>query len=58
MAFDVRARADTVSKWWQRDSIPSSLWSSILATDKAKSAGVSPSVFVELAARENTEIRS
>lgn len=52
LASDVAARAPTVSKWWQRDSIPAERWSAILSTDKARSGGVTSETLIELAARE------
>jgi hypothetical protein len=54
MASDVDARTPAVSKWWQRDSIPAERWSAILATEQARSAGVTSDTFIALAARETS----
>ena len=53
MAADVPgASATQVSKWWQRDSIPAEYWAGLLATSRAREAGVSADLLTELAARE------
>lgn len=57
MASDVPAPASTVSKWWQRDSIPSEWWSSVLNTDTAKSNEITSDKLTVLAARETAEAR-
>ena len=51
MAADIGAKPSTVSKWWQRDSIPAEWWSPVLATDIAIKSEVKPATLVELAAR-------
>lgn len=40
-----------VRKWWQRNNIPSNWWARVLATDKAKSAGLTTDLFASLAAK-------
>lgn len=58
MAADLSgAGASTVSKWWQRDSIPAEWWSAVLSTDKASENGVSAETLTALAAREIAESR-
>jgi hypothetical protein len=52
MALDVSSRASTVSKWWQRDSIPADRWSAVLSTDRARGAGLTSDALTSLAARE------
>jgi hypothetical protein len=56
MALEIGARAPAVSKWWQRDNIPSEWWSRVLSTDRAKTAGVTSDLLTRLAARE--EVRA
>lgn len=58
MASEIGASAGMVTKWWQRDSIPADWWSAVLATEKARTAGVSADLFARLAAREVLEIRA
>lgn len=58
MAADLGARANNVSKWWQRDSIPAEWWSAILATEIARTAGLTADLFTELAKREPVESRA
>ena len=55
MASDIGAGASTVSKWWQRDSVPAEWWSVILATDKAVSAEVDAEALTILAARHTIQ---
>jgi hypothetical protein len=50
--LDVSSRASTVSKWWQRDSIPADRWSAVLSTDRARGAGLTSDALTSLAARE------
>lgn len=50
--------ATQISKWWQRDSIPPEYWSEVLATGKAKEAGVTADLLTTLAAREPAEARA
>lgn len=57
MAADIPAGASTVSKWWQRDSIPAEWWSAVLSTEKAATSGVTAEILTELAAREIAEAR-
>lgn len=42
-----------VRKWWQRNNIPSDWWLRVLATETAKSAGLTADLFARLA--EKTE---
>ncbi len=58
MGSEIGASAGTVTKWWQRDWIPPEYWSSILATEKARGAGVTADLMTSLAAREPVEIRA
>jgi DNA-binding transcriptional regulator YiaG len=53
LASDVSVPAATVSKWWQRDSIPAQRWSAVLSTETAKTAGVTSDSLTRLAARED-----
>jgi hypothetical protein len=57
MAADVGAGAWAVRKWVKRDNIPSDWWSAVLATDKAREAGVTSDLMTRLAAREIAEAR-
>jgi len=52
MASEIGASAGMVTKWWQRDWIPSEWWASILATEKARSAEVSADLLTAFAARQ------
>jgi len=45
-----------VSKWWQRDNIPSERWAVILRTERAKSAGLSADVLASLAEKRLAEV--
>ena len=47
--------ATQVSKWWQRDNIPSEWWAAVLETERATSAGVTANLLTRLAAREVAE---
>lgn len=58
MASDVGAGAWAVRKWLKRDNIPSEWWTAVLATEKAKAAGVSADLLARLAAREPVEART
>jgi len=58
MGSEVGASAGTVTKWWQRDWIPAEWWTAVVATDRARAAGVSVEVLAALAAREVTEARA
>lgn len=58
LASDVGARDRAVSKWWQRDSIPSTWWPRVLATEKAKAAGLSAELFMRLASKQPEEARA
>lgn len=51
MASDIGAGVSAVRKWSQRDRIPDGWWTAILATEKAKAAGVTAARLAELAAR-------
>lgn len=51
LAAEVSAGPSTVSKWWQRDSIPADWWSAVLETEVAGGAGLSAEIFTRLAAR-------
>ncbi len=52
LGSEVGASGNVVAKWWQRDWIPPEWWASVLATDKAQSAGVTADLLTRLAARE------
>jgi len=58
MASDVGTTVPRVTKWGQRNNIPAEWWSSVLATDKAASAGLSAEKLTALAAREPAEVRA
>ena len=58
MASEIGASAGMVTKWWQRDWIPSEYWSAILSTEKAISNGVTADLLTSLAAREVAEVRA
>lgn len=51
LASEIGASAGMVTKWWQRDWIPSEWWASILATEKARSAEVSAEMLTTFASR-------
>jgi hypothetical protein len=52
MASEIGASAGMVTKWWQRDWIPSEWWASILLTEKVRTAGVTADLLTAFAARE------
>ena len=56
MASDLAVRASTVSKWWQRGSIPAERWSAVLETNVAKSSGLTADTLTALAAREEARV--
>lgn len=58
MAADVGARAAAISKWRERDNIPSEWWTRVLATEKARTAGLSADLFARLAAKQAEEARA
>lgn len=59
MASDLPGTTSTqVSKWWQRDNIPAEYWAGVLATERARSAGVTADLMAGLAAREVEEARA
>ena len=58
MGSEIGASAGTVTKWWQRDWIPSEWWASVLVTEKARSAGVTAEMLTAFAAREPAEVRA
>lgn len=58
MAADIGARDRAVSKWWQRDTIPSEWWSSLLLTKTAKKEGLNSDLLTGLAARVSDEARA
>ncbi|WP_301268127.1 MULTISPECIES: hypothetical protein [unclassified Bradyrhizobium] len=53
LAGDINAGLPAVNKWWQRDSIPSDRWASILSTKTARSSGLTSDKLIALAARED-----
>lgn len=56
MAADLPGSSPTqVSKWFQRDFIPADWWAAVLATEKARAAGVTSDLLTTLAAREPVE---
>lgn len=57
LSEEIGARASTVSKWWQRDTIPAEWWSSVLNTERARLAGLTAENLASLAARELAEVR-
>jgi len=48
MAAELGARPQAVSKWWQRNSIPSAWWVLIVASPVARAAGVTGDVLLSL----------
>jgi hypothetical protein len=58
MASEIGARDRAVSKWWQRDTIPSGWWDAVLSTEKAKTSGLTSDILTRLAAREKDEVRA
>jgi len=58
MASEIGGSAGMVTKWWQRDWIPPEYWSSILATEKAREAGVTADLLTRFAARDVAEARA
>jgi hypothetical protein len=50
-ASDVGAKGSQVSKWWQRDKIPSEWWIAVLATSVAQASGLTAATFAALDAR-------
>jgi hypothetical protein len=52
MASDIGAGASTVSKWWQRDSIPADWWAMLLRSEQIQQAGVTADDFARLVARD------
>lgn len=58
MATDIGARAPAISKWRERDNIPSEWWVRVLATETAKSAGLTADLFARLAAKIPEEARA
>ena len=55
MSADIGAGSSTVSKWWQRDSVPAEWWSAILGTEVAGLNGVTAELLTTLAARQAAE---
>lgn len=58
LGSEVGASAGTVTKWWQRDWVPSEYWAAILATEKARENGVTADLMTRLAARVPDEARA
>lgn len=58
MAADVGARGAAVSKWRERDNIPSEWWTRVLATERARSAGLTADLLARLAAKRVEEARA
>lgn len=52
LGAEIGVSAGTVTKWWQRNWIPPEYWSSVLATEKVREAGVSADLLTALAARD------
>ena len=52
LAVDVGGGADAglISKWWQRDKIPDKWWARVVATERAKSEGITLDALARLAA--------
>jgi hypothetical protein len=57
MAAEIGAPVHATRKWAQRDRIPDEWWSSVLASEKARGAGVTADLLVRLAARPE-EVRA
>lgn len=58
MAADIGGKAPAISKWRERDNIPSEWWTRVLATDKAKAAGLTADLFARFAAKQSEEARA
>ena len=58
MAADTGAKAAAISKWRERDNIPSEWWTRVLDTEKARTAGLSADLFARLAAKQSEEARA
>lgn len=58
LGSDLQANGSTVSKWWQRDSIPAEWWAVIVSTPVAVNAGVTPDLLTALASRATVEART
>lgn len=56
MAAELGAKSHAVSKWWQRDRIPSEWWHPVLASPVAKDAGLSSDLFIRLGARDTANL--
>jgi len=52
LASEIGARSSAVSKWWQRDRIPSEYWLAVLGSPKAQAARLSSELLADLAARD------
>ncbi|HXJ02900.1 MAG TPA: hypothetical protein VNH44_16895 [Micropepsaceae bacterium] len=52
MAADVGAPVTAVTKWGQRNNIPSDWWLAVLATERVAAAGVTAELLTTLAARQ------
>jgi hypothetical protein len=50
MAADLGVKSQRVSKWWQRNSIPSEWWARVLAAEPARGAGVTAEMLTSFAA--------
>jgi hypothetical protein len=58
MGADIGARPPLISKWRERDNIPSEWWERILATETARAAGVTAELLTRLAAKQLEEART
>ena len=53
LGAEIGIAATSVSKWWQRDSIPAEWWASLLSLPKAREAGLTAEFLADLAARRD-----
>lgn len=59
MSSDIEGGGSSrVRKWWQRNNIPSEWWTRVLATEKAKSSGLTADLFARLAEKQVDEARA
>jgi len=53
LAAEIGANSSTVSKWWQRDSVPAEWWAPILSSEVAIRARLRADALIDLASVEN-----
>lgn len=45
---------NSVSKWWQRDSIPAEWWTALLGLERARNACLTADLLADLASKRET----